>query len=68
MKLSEHIDMYYGGNVAKFCRSMGIKNHQQIHNLLARGGYAVNRTEIYKTYMKLPQSAIDHVKKIRGEL
>lgn len=64
MKLSDHIDFYHGGNVMEFARYMGIKNYQTVQKLLAQGGYSVNKTEIYKTYMKLPKSELDHVKKV----
>jgi len=65
MKLSEHIDLYHDGNVMEFSKLMKIKNYQTVQQMLARGGYAVNKTEIYKTYKRLTKAEIDHIKKVK---
>ena len=66
MKLSEHIDLYYGGNVTKYAAMVG-KNYTTVINQIA-AGYCIDDTRVFKISYKLPQAAIDHVKKIRGEL
>ena len=65
MKLSEHINLYYGGNIKKFAKIAG-KNYTTVINQVA-AGWCIDNTRVFKVGYDLPQSAIDHVKKVRGE-
>ena len=63
MKLSEHINLYHGGNVTKFATSIG-ESRQVVANWLANG-YAIDSDSVLKVVKALPQSEIDHIKKAR---
>lgn len=64
MKLSEYIDLYHGGNIARFARAIG-ETPSLVHHWLNNGGYTVEPNRIVKVMRELPQSEIDHVKKVR---
>lgn len=66
MKLHEHIKTYHNGVVAQFAKSIG-QTPQLVAHWLGSGGYAVVNNEIIKRVRKLPQSELDHIKKVRGE-
>jgi hypothetical protein len=63
MKLSEHIEKYHGGNISKFGKSIG-QNTPLIHHWLNNGGYKVEEGRILKVMRVLPQSELDHIKRI----
>jgi hypothetical protein len=64
MKLSEHINLYHGGNVTKFAASIG-ESRQVVANWLAVG-HVIDGEGVYKVIRTLPQTEIDHVKRVRG--
>ena len=66
MKLSEHINFYHGGNVTRFAASIG--ESRQVVTAWLANGYTIDYSKVFKVVRNLPQSEIDHVKKVRGEL
>jgi hypothetical protein len=63
MKLSEHVNLYHGGNAKKFAASVN-KPYTTVLNQIAQG-WSVNNTEVFDVKYKLTQTEIDHIKKIK---
>ena len=63
MGLAEHIKFYHGGNVSKFARGIG-QPRDKVERWLAKG-CSIDSIRIFDVVCKLPQSEIDHVKRVR---
>jgi hypothetical protein len=64
MKLSEHVELYHGGNVKKYAKSVNIPYTTAINQIA--NGFCVDGTRVFKVFYDLPQTEIDHIKKVRG--
>jgi hypothetical protein len=64
MKLSEHVELYHGGNAKKYAQSVGIPYTTALNQIA--NGFCVDGTRVFKVFYDLPQTELDHVKKVRG--
>jgi len=63
MKLSEHVNLYHGGNAKKFAASVN-KPYTTVLNQIA-SGWCIDKYKVFDVKYDLPQCEIDHVKKVK---